>query len=272
MAIGCLLMAISSAAAPPPSDAAVASTTRSSPPALKDVLRRTGKAVEMFEQEFSAINCTEEVSQVKLGPAGKTLLQEQSSYDYLVMVHSAPDDLTVEESRELVKAPVEPKNAKKKAPLLVTDGFATLLLVFHPFFQDSYEYSQPEMDQLGGRPALKVEFRQIRGARSPSELRLREHDFPLEWQGTAWIDPISNVVLRIEAQLESSMDDVGLRSLSADVRYGPVRFGGDPTQHWLPETATIEAETPMQHWRNVHHFSNYKRFTVDTKSTVEGVH
>jgi hypothetical protein len=47
-----------------------------------------------------------------------------------------------------------------------------------------------------------------------------------------------------------------------------VRFGDDPAAHWLPETATIEAETPTQRWRNVHRFVNYKRFTVETKESV----
>ena len=236
-----------------------------STPALEEVLRRTGRAVEAFEQDFSAINCTEEVSQVKLGPGGKPLIHEESAFDYLVMVHSAPDDLTVEESRRELKSPNEDK---KKLPLLVTDGFSTLLLVFHPFFQDSFEYAPPEPDVLDGRKVLKVKFRQIHGARALSELQLRGHDFPLEWQGTAWIDARSNFILRITAGLEGSMDDVGLRSLDADVRYAAVRFAGDPADHWLPDTATVEAQTPRQHWRNIHRFINYKRFTVDTKETL----
>ncbi len=234
-------------------------------PALQDLLHRTGRAVETFEQEFSAINCTEEVSQVKLGPNGKPLFHQESAFDYLVMIHSAPDDLTVEESRQTLKGPAD---SKKKLPLLVTDGFATLELIFHPFFQDSFEYSPPEPDQVNGRKLLKVQFRQIPGARALSELRLREHDFPLQWQGTAWIDAHTHAVVRITAELEGSMDDLGLRSLSADVSYAPVRFAGDPSAHFLPETATVEAETARQHWRNVHRFTNYKRFTVDTKETV----
>ncbi len=235
-------------------------------PPLQDLLHRTGKAVQVFEQEFSAINCTEEVSQVKLGPNGKPLFHQESAFDYLVMIHSAPDDLTVEESRQTLKAP---SDSKKKLPLLVSDGFATLELIFHPFFQDSFEYSQPEPDQVNGRTLLKVQFRQIPGARALSELRLREHDFPLLWQGTAWIDVRSHAVVRITAQLAGSMDDVGLRSLTADVSYAPVQFAGDPISHFLPETATVEAETALQHWRNVHRFTNYKRFTVDTKETVQ---
>jgi len=253
-ALGCLITIQVAGAASTPST-----------PALEEVLRRTGRAVEAFEQDFSAINCTEEVSQVKLGPGGKPLTHEESAFDYLVMVHSAPDDLTVEESRREVKTPGEDK---KKLPLLVTDGFSTLLLVFHPFFQDSFEYAPPEPDVLDGRKVLRVKFRQIHGARALSELQLRGHDFPLEWQGTAWIDARSNAILRITAGLEGSMDDVGLRSLDADVRYAAVRFAGDPEEHWLPDTATVEAQTPRQHWRNIHRFINYKRFTVDTKETL----
>jgi hypothetical protein len=243
---------------------AMAASTPSTPP-LEEVLRRTGKAVEAFEQEFSAINCTEQVSQVKLGPAGKPLFHQESAFDYLVMVRSAPDNLTVEESRQEVKSTGE---AKKKLPLLVTDGFSTLLLIFHPFFQDSFEYAPPEADELNGRKVLRVRFRQIHGARALSELQLRGHDFPLEWQGTAWIDARTNVILRITAGLQGGMDDVGLRSLDADVSYAAVRFAGDPAEHWLPDTATVEAQTPRQHWRNIHRFTNYKRFTVDTKETV----
>jgi hypothetical protein len=241
-----------------------AASTPSVPP-LEEVLRRTGKAVEAFEQQFSAINCTEEVSQVKLGPGGKALIHQESAFDYLVMIHAAPDDLTVEESRREVKNPAADK---KKLPLLVTDGFSTLLLVFHPFFQDSFEFAPPEPDQLDGRKVLRVRFRQIHGARALSELQLRGHDFPLEWEGTAWIDARSNYILRITAGLEASMGDLGLRSLDADVRYAAVRFAGDPADYWLPDTATVEAQTPRQHWRNIHRFTNYKRFTVDTKETL----
>ncbi len=249
----CLLIAIQTAAGAAPM------------PPLDEVLRRTGKAVEAFELEFSAINCTEEVSQMKLGQGGKTVFHQESAFDYLVMIHSAPDDLTVEESRQALRTPAA---AKKPLPLLVTDGFSTLQLIFHPFFQDSFEYAPPEPDELNGRRALRVQFRQVHGARALSELQLRGHDFPLEWKGTAWIEPHSNAVLRIAASLEASMDDLGLRSLDADVTYAPVRFAGDPADHWLPDTATVEAETPRQHWRNTHKFTGYKRFTVDTKETV----
>jgi hypothetical protein len=65
-----------------------------------------------------------------------------------------------------------------------------------------------------------------------------------------------------------SMEDMGLKSLTADVRYARVDFKGEQGGQWLPATAAIEVETPHQRWRNTHTFSNYKRFSVDVKSEV----
>jgi hypothetical protein len=32
--------------------------------------------------------------------------------------------------------------------------------------------------------------------------------------------------------------------------------------------ATIDVETPKQHWRNIHRFTEYKRFSVSTAAAV----
>jgi hypothetical protein len=31
---------------------------------------------------------------------------------------------------------------------------------------------------------------------------------------------------------------------------------------WLPASATIDLETPRQHWRNIHHFTDYRKYRV----------
>ena len=38
---------------------------------------------------------------------------------------------------------------------------------------------------------------------------------------------------------------------------------------WLPSVATIEVQTPLQHWKNIHHFTDYKHFTVKTRTKTE---
>lgn len=234
-----------------------------SPPPLAELLRRAGKAVELFWGQFSSMNCTELVSQAKLGKEGKPVYRQESAFDYLVLTHASSDDLSVEESRVKVRSAGSSKN---RPPLLVTNGFSTLALIFHPYFQGSFEYSEPKEESFEGRPALRVGFRHLRGARSPSCLRLRGRDYPLEWAGAAWVEPRSGSLLRIQASLESNLEDLGLQALSADVRYAPVRFSDSPEVYWLPAEATIEAQTVEQRWRNVHRFSNYRHFTVETKT------
>jgi hypothetical protein len=86
----------------------------------------------------------------------------------------------------------------------------------------------------------------------------------LQWSGTAWIDPASFAVVRIQAGVGTSLTDEGLLRLDADVTYSDVAFNGS-TQYWLPYRAVIEAETRRQHWRNTHLFTNYRRFDVETE-------
>jgi len=235
------------------------------PPTIKAVLLNTGKAVERFWEQFSAINCTETISQSRLGKAGKVLSRKEASFDYLVLMRMADDGIAVEESRVSSR----PAGSEKSGPLLVTSGFSTLLLVFHPYYQSSFEYYQPAPDQVDGTAVVRMSFRQIPRARSLSCLRLGGRDYPLEWSGTAWIEPQSGSVLRITATLGSALEDLGLKMLDAEVLYAPVKFVDAPAAQWLPAVATIEAETPLQHWKNVHRFTGYKRFSVSATATVE---
>jgi hypothetical protein len=243
-----------------------ASGLASEMPPIQDVLRNAGKAVESFSSEFASVNCKEQVSQNKLDKNGKVASRKDASSDYLMLMRQAEGDLVVEESRVAV---LQPAGGPEKAPLLVTSGFSAFLLIFHPLFQHSYEYSPAVEEELQGRKVLRVDFRQIRNARAPSCLRLRGRDYPLEWNGSAWIDQRSGAIVRVKAALASTMEDLGLKTLEADVLYAPVKFGDSAGEHWLPSVATIEASTPLQHWRNTHQFTNYKLFSVDTSTRTE---
>jgi hypothetical protein len=243
--------------------AADAASVRSA--ALDALLERTGERVERFGDQFSAVSCTETVLQTKVSAGGKVLVQRTSTYDYLIMLQLTGDDLTVDESR-LPQG--QPKKGSDR-PLLSTAGFSTLVLIFHPYFQSSYAFSLVALEDINGRKLQEVRFEHIRGRRAPSVLQLRGRDYPLEWQGSAWIDPQTGYVSRIHAGLKTSLSDVGLRGLWSDVRYVPVTFQSQKETAWLPEVAVIEADTEHQHWRNVHQFSRYRRFSVTTDSKTE---
>jgi hypothetical protein len=235
------------------------------PASAQEVLQRTGKALESFWDRLSQVNCVETVQQVKLGPGGKVVNRLDSSFDYLVLLQLTGNEMLVDESRSAITEGKEQKNV----PLLITNGFSMLAFIFHPFFQSAFQYSAPEPVEVNGAKLWQVRFQHVAGARSPSVLKLRQRDYPVEWQGTAWIDRQSGAIVRITAGLMPGMEDLGLKMLNADVQYGHVDFKGDPGTYWLPETATIEVETARQHWRNLHTFAKYRLFAVDVKTNVE---
>ena len=235
------------------------------PISTQELLHLTGHALQEFWEQFSNVDCVENVQQTKLGPNGKAAYKQDSSFDYLISLQLTGRDILVEESR----VPIGKHEQHSTVPLLLTNGFSTLVFIFHPAFQSSFEFSAATPVEFEGRSLVEVTFRHSPGGRSPSVLKLTNRDYPLDWQGTAWIDPSTGAIARISTSLMPGMEDLGLKTLAADVRYARVNFKDQLEAYWLPETATIEVETARQHWRNVHTFDKYRVFAVDATSKTE---
>ncbi len=218
------------------------------------------RQVVKYISELSNLHCKETVTQEKLSPNGHVQTTERSSYDYLVMMEGNGDDFQLNESRLETKA-----GAHKALPMLVTNGFSTLLLVFHPYYSGAFEFTQGPEETLNGVTAVTVHFKHIRGRRTLAALALRNREFPLELQGTAWLDKKTGQVLKMESTLVDDMTDIGLRSLNVHVEYSQVRLGGTTGIMTLPVLATVEVTTPKQHWRNSHAFSDYKVFGAEAE-------
>jgi hypothetical protein len=244
-----------------------------SPPAdpeaarLQDLLQRTSDQMTSYVEKFSDVKCTEQVTQEKFknNDSSKVELKEQSSYDYLVILTNTDGDLNLSESRLSVR---EAKTDKKNRSMLISNGFATMFLVFHPSYANSFVFTPMEDEVLNGHRLTKVGFRHIPGTRTPAALALRGKEYPLELSGVAWIDPDTAVITKITAGVDKSLEDVGLKTLRSEVEFSPVPFQDMKKDYWFPLKASVEVETPRQHWRNTHEFSNYKRFSVSTDEQV----
>jgi hypothetical protein len=231
-----------------------------------DLVSRVRNQASDYLEQFAQVKCTEKVNQEKLNSGGKVELQRDSTYDYLVILSDAGGEISLDESRLAVGDAA--KLDKKNRPLLVSNGFATLFLIFHPYYADSFEFSAGETENLNGQRVQKVSFRHLRGTRSPAALSVRGREYPLELFGTAWIDPQTATIAKIEADVGNSMEDVGLKALRSEIHYAPVVFHDMQKTYWFPVEAVVEVETQRQHWRNTHMFSDYKRFAVSTEEQV----
>lgn len=227
---------------------------------------RASQQLTGFLEQMSDVKCTEHVTQVKLDKNGHTAYVEDSSFDYLVLLQGSGDELLLNESR-LADSHNEQRN-KKNVPLLITNGFSMLMLVFHPYYRNSFDFQAMPDETISGRHLAVLRFTHIPGTRTPAALAVRGREFPLELTGTAWIEPETGQVARLQIGLAKDMSDVGLKSLAAEIDYAPIQLPGWNQTYRFPSVATVEVETLRQRWRNVHHFTHYKRFVVDTSSSV----
>jgi hypothetical protein len=245
----------------------VAETESGSPDArrLNDLLDRASARTSLFLDQFSDVKCTEQVRQEKLGKDDKVELKEDSTYDYLVILTNDGGDLTLAESRIPIK---DAKRDRKNTSMLLSNGFATLFLVFHPSYAQAFKFSLAGEDVIAGRTLEKISFEHIPGMKSPAALALRGREYPLELQGIAWIEPESGSIAKIEAGIADTLQDVGLKTLISEIDFAPLTFSDSKVTYWFPTQARVEVETPKQHWRNLHQFSSYKKFSVNTEDKV----
>jgi len=232
---------------------------------LDDLLSRTGNQVSAFLDQFSDVKCTELVRQEKLGKDDKVELKEESTYDYLVILTNSGGELNLSESRLPLHAA---KPDRKNTSMLLSNGFATLFLVFHPLYAESFKFALAGEESIQGHVMNKVSFEHVHGTRSVAALALRGREYPLELSGMAWIDPETGAIAKIEAGIADTLQDVGLKSLHSEIEFAPILFAGATPVYWFPTQARVEVETPRQHWRNLHRFTEYKKFSVSTEQQV----
>lgn len=230
-------------------------------PDVQPVLTKARALVQDFAERLNSIRYEEEIVQEKLKNDGKVQYQQQTLFDSLVLLRFNNGEINVEESRLVEKRPPR----AELRPLVQSSGFSTLAMIFHPYYESSFQFARLEDDAINGKRLARVSFEYVPGQRSPTLYQMPSGNKPLSLSGTAWIDPDSGEIYRIVADVGSTLEDLGLKVLHTELEYAPVTFVGDPQVRWLPVGATIDLETPHQHWRNIHHFSNYRRYAVDVK-------
>jgi hypothetical protein len=227
-----------------------------------NIVEQVRQKIGRYLTSLADVHCTETVTQEKLGPNGHVERTERAKYDYLIMMEGDHDDFKLNETRVELAG-----NKSKLSPvsMLVSNGIATAMLVFHPYYRDSFKFEVGAEEPVGGKNLIAIHFEHIAGRRTPAALALRGREYPLELQGTAWVDKQSDEVVRIDASLLKDMSDIGLRALKVQVDYKPEVLQGMASSVNLPALAIVDVTTLRQHWRNVEAFNVYKSFSANAE-------
>ncbi len=224
------------------------------------------KQISAYLEQLADVHCTETVVQEKLAEDGQVEASAREQFDYLIMMSGNEDDFQLTESR------IESAGFRHKLlsfPMLISNGMSTMLVVFHPYYRDSFEFETRPEELIAGRATVPIAFTEIPGRRSPAALALRGREYPLYLQGTAWLDKDSGAVVKMDASLLHEMSDVGLCSLSIHVEYRATKLGTGAQHVMMPALAVVDVTTPRQHWRNTHFFGNYQSFSTSVEQKPE---
>ena len=221
-----------------------------------DALQRSRKLIDKFFEQMSNVVCNEDVAQSIVGKNGKPMYREESIFEYQMESNTRSGALKLVESRDARKEAFRDPSKT----LLITNGFASMLLVLHQDFEPSFAFTPVSEEAIDGRTLVKIHFKPVPGASSPAAIQLRSRNYPLPLTGDVWLDAESGAVVKLISRLDSSLDDLGLHDLRSEIHYTIVEFRDPEEAYWMPSSAVIDVQTPKQHWRNVHRFTDYRRF------------
>jgi hypothetical protein len=231
---------------------------------LASLLRKVGEAVETMFASLPSTSSLERISQERTEPGQTEQLYLKQNYHYLVLPQTAIAGVGFEEYRTNLKD--ERLNPEElKGSFLLTSGYATHPVYFHPKQQPESRFRYLGR-QKSERNAHVIAFAQRpEAAETMRYLATRNQNISILLQGIAWIDPDSYQVIRMRSDLLAPRKDVSLEFQTTTIRFGEVRFNHLSQILWLPLEVVVTMKYQGYLFRNRHHYSQYRLFTVESQ-------
>ena len=238
---------------------------------LAMILARTGEDVQAFFQNFPNTVSEEQVREERLGKNGETKDSLDEKFQYLLLAQPEKWGIGLEEIRA---DEYGGRTASKslKAGLMLTSGFATASLLFHPSYQSGATFRLLGKQVLAGHPCYAVAF-----AQNPAKAKMGERfDTNKEtvvvlFQGLAWIDTATYKIVRLRSDLLAPHPTIRLERQATEITYLPVQFKQIAAAMWLPSAVAVTVGWSGKTFRNSHTYSRFRLFNIEMKDKPHGV-
>lgn len=230
------------------------------------IIAQSGARVEQFANDISKFSAIEDLVHEKVDELGHAITKENRKYNFVAAIsEDKPGYLEVEEYRSgNAQAAEFPDN-------IVTKGFPSLALVFHPAMRDNFEFACEGLGELEGQATWLVHFRQREDRPNRiHELKSGGMTYRVDLKGRAWISASTFQILRIESELVKPMPNIQLLTEREIVDYGPVEFRSKNTELWLPIKADLYLDLRKHRYYRQHSFSHFMLFSTDSQDKVSG--
>ncbi len=225
----------------------------------EQIMEMSGERVKTLVDSIAQFAATEDMLHEQLDPTGNPLTKVNRKYDYAASITEAvPGYLQIDEYR----------NDKYGIPDLpdriVTTGFISLALIFHPDMRDNYQITCEGLGDWHGHATWLMHFRQRDDKPSRlADLVVGPNTYPIKLKGRAWITADSFQIVRIESELSNSLPLLAVQHQIAE--YGPVHFQKKNIDLWLPQTVDLFFELNRHRYYRKQTFDHYMLFATNAE-------
>jgi tetratricopeptide (TPR) repeat protein len=223
------------------------------------VIEMSGLRVKQLVDGIDRFAATEDLLHEQLDQYGNPITKETRKFDYVASItESHPGFLAVDEYRNL-------RYGFSDLPdRIVTTGFVTLALIFHPDMRENFEMICEGLGDWRGQATWLVHFQQR--ADKPSRIAdfaVGTEVYPINLKGRAWVSADTFHVVRIESELVKPIPLLPVQHQIAE--YAAVHFPKRNIDLWLPQSAEIFFQLNRHRYYRRHSFDHYMLFSVNSE-------
>jgi tetratricopeptide (TPR) repeat protein len=235
---------------------------------LNSILDGVGAKILEMTRNFPNTSSLEAIHQEKLGDKGKLRGEQDQKFRYLCLVPRWSWGPGFTEYRaDLAGDEATPKGLADG--FMLTKGFASAGLIFHPTFRSESNFRYLGRQNVNGRETFVVAFAQIPGkAHIKGNFHEGKTFMTTFSQGLAWIDPDTYQIIRLHTDLLAPLHEVRLERETLNIDFNEVHFTHLKEPFWLPGQVTVTIDWNGKVLRNQHEYSDFKIFTVDASEKV----
>ena len=152
---------------------------------------------------------------------------------------------------------------------MLTSGFASASLPFHPAYQSQAIFRYLGRQKVDGRNTYVIAFAQQPGkARVYGTFKFREVRMMTFSQGLAWVDSKSYQITRLRTDLLAPLVEVKLDRETTEIAFSEVQFKSIGKEFSLPQQVTVTVDWNGKHLQNQHRYSDFMLFNVEAVEKV----
>jgi VWFA-related protein len=232
---------------------------------LPFILENLGRTVDDFVHNIGDLIAREDVIQEKLNAKGKVEAKELVQDNYLILHHGYEWGASAEYRMDDKGTRLGPIGLEKG--YLVTSGYALSCIRFSTKAQRQSRFRYLGDEELGSRETYVLGFAQVPGEATftTAMAGMGGHLVEMLEQGILWVDKQGFQIVRMRSDLLVPNPEIGLNQLTTETTFSEVRLQDVPNSLWVPSEVAVSMEINNGKYRNLHHYTNYRRYRVSVK-------